>query len=152
MDHPVTRVVGHELDVSSLCHSHQDRVTWSPERHRHPASLSTRYSKCVSMKVDRVVIHSQVDKPDPNSASETHHQGSGHRAGYAVESQPVELHIGAVGNSAARKKGPFLHDDPEVVVDSGLQGHLRMHNEHPDHAHHFLHGPVRVIEEGAVLV
>jgi len=70
----------------------------------------------------------------------------------AVEGQPVELHVHRVGNWVIRKDRELLEDDREVPVHRRSVALFRMHDEGANHAHHFLHRHVRVVEERACLM
>src|SRR6202040_1070861 len=102
------------------------------------ASFSACNDKLVTMKVDGMVVHSEIDKADADAFSVPHNQRSGGRTGFSVEGEPVELHIHGVRDVDIWQNGVFLHDDDEILVDAGLVGVLRMHDERADHSHHFL--------------
>src|SRR5215510_6593191 len=102
--------------------------------------------------MDWVMVHAQIHQPDPDAATMAHHQRGCVRPRLAVEGQPVELHVGGVGYVAVGQDGPLLQDDSEVVVYSRCPRPLGMDDEQTDHAHHFLHSPVRVVKKRPRLV
>src|SRR5260370_14425937 len=102
--------------------------------------------------MDWVMVHAEIHQPDPDAATMTRHHRRCVRPRFAVEGQPVELDVGAVGDVAVGQDGPLLQHDSEVVVYSWCPGFLRMNDEQTDHAHHLLHGAVRVVEESSRLV
>ena len=99
-----------------------------------------------------VVVHSEVDEANPNSIPVTDDKRCGCRSGLAVEGEPVELHVHGVRHLDVRQDGVLLHNDCEVFIDARLVWLLGMHDERADHAHHFLHRHVRVVEISAFLV
>ena len=74
MEHPVAGVVGDELDIPRLRHSYKHCVSRSPCRLGLAASFSPCNYELVPMKVDRMVIHSQIASDqftaDPKSLSD----------------------------------------------------------------------------------
>ena len=152
MQHPVARIVCNKLDVARLRHTHEHRVSRSPCRLGLAASFSPRNYELVSMKVDRMVVHSQIDKADAHALPVPHDEGSVGWTRLSVEGKPVELHVHGVRHLDVRQDGVLLHNDCEVFIDARLVWLLGMHDERADHAHHFLHRHVRVVEISAFLV
>src|SRR5712691_6230422 len=152
VQHPVAGIVRHELDIAALGDSHEHSVSRAPERPRLPTAFSSCDGKRVAVKVNRMVIHSEIDQADADSIPESNDKRCSCRPGLAVECQPVELHIHRIRNRVVRQDGILLQDDREVSVRSWFVRLLRMHNERADHAHHFLHRHMRVIEVSAFLV
>src|SRR5258708_7424148 len=103
------------------------------------------------MKVDRMMVHPQIDKADADALSVPYDHGCGRRPGLAVEGEPVELHVHGVWHLDVRQDGVLLHDDCEVFIGARLIWLFGMHDESADHAHHFLHRHVRVVEISAFL-
>src|ERR1700746_3371248 len=108
MQHPVSRVAGDELHIARLCDADENRVARTPSGFGLAASFSARNDKLVTMKVDRMVVHSEVDKADTDAFPMPHNQRSGGRTGFSVEGEPVELHIHGVRDVDIRKNGVFL--------------------------------------------
>jgi len=106
----------------------------------------------MAVKMDRMMIHAEVDEAEADPAAETNKKRSGRRSAASVEGEPVEFHGSGVGNGIIGKDGPFLENDAVVVIDWRRVGDFRMGDEHAEQANHFLHGAVSVIEEGAFLV
>src|SRR5439155_17484674 len=77
----------------------------------------------------RVMVHAEIHHPDAHAATMTHQQRRRVWAGLAVEGQPVELHIGGVGNVAVGQDGPLLQHDSEIVIYSWCPGFLGMDDE-----------------------
>src|SRR5713226_7845560 len=99
-----------------------------------------------------VVVHSKVDEANPDSIPVTDDERRGCRSSLAVEREPIELHVHGVRHLDVRQDGVLLHNDCEVFIDARLVGLLGMHDERADHAHHFLHRHVRMVEISAFLV
>src|SRR6266850_7326245 len=104
------------------------------------------------MKMDRMVVDLEINEADSDALSVSHNQLSGGWTSLAVERQPVKLHVHGVRHGDVWQNGILLQNDCEVSVGARLVWLLRMHDERADHAHHFLHRHVRVVEIGAFLV
>src|SRR5216683_4128773 len=139
MEHPVAGVAGNELHIAGLRDTHKDCVSWSPCGFGLAASFSACNDELVPMKVDRMVVHSQINTADADALPVPHNQGSGGWARFSVEREPIELHVHGVWDGDIREYGILLHDDHEILIDASLVGFLRMHDECADHPHHFLH-------------
>ena len=152
MQHPIPDVFGVKLNVTRLCNSSKHGVLFIPEVLWFPSSFGPCDYELIAMQVNGMVIHPQIDQPDAHSLALFHqHRGCG-RSRLAIEGEPVELHRQRVGYGIVGQNSPLLDDDAEVAVDRRRVGLLRVHDEHTEHAHHFLHREVRVVKEGACLV
>ena len=67
MKHPITGIVGDELDIGGFGNSHENRILRAPSRLRLPSSFGTRDHKCVPVQVNWVMIHSEIDEAQPNA-------------------------------------------------------------------------------------
>src|SRR5947208_14742537 len=105
----------------------------------------------MAVKMNWMVVHSQVDNPDTHATAQSNQHRRSHGTGDTIKRKPVELHVRGVGNAAAGKNGPFLAIDSGVVVLSRLVCYCGVDYQHADHAYHVRHGPVSVIEERAML-
>src|SRR5713226_7345211 len=152
MEHPVAGVVGNELHIARLRHSYEYGVSRTPRGLWLSSSFRARNDKLMAMKMDRMVVHSQIDEADADALPVPHDERSVGWTGFSVEGKPVKFHVHGVRDIDVRQDGIFLHDDDEILVDAGFIGFLRVHDERADHAYHFLHRHVRVIEVGAFLV
>src|ERR1700735_1120868 len=152
MQHPVSGIVRHKLDIPRLRHSYKHRVSRSPCRLGLAASFSPCNYELVPMKVDGMVVHPQIDKANTDALPVPHDQRSRRRPRFAVEGQPIELHVHGVRHLDVRQDGVLLHDDCEVIIGTRLVGFPGVHDERADHAHHFLHRHVRVIEISTLLL
>ena len=100
VQHPITEVFRLELDITRLRYSNQHRVFRSPPRFGLPARLCTGDEKRISVQMNRVMVHAEIHHPDPHAAAMTHHERRGVRTRLSVEGQPVELHVGGIGDIA----------------------------------------------------
>src|SRR5690242_4984512 len=99
-----------------------------------------------------MMIHPKVDNPDPNAVAKAHDEGCRGWSGFAVQQQPVELHVHCVRHGVVRKYGILLKKNDKILVNPGGVGDLGVHDKGPKHADHLLHGHMRVVEEGSRLV
>src|SRR5438270_12282683 len=152
VQHPIARIIGHELHVTRLGYTYEHGVSRTPCRFGLAASFSTCNYELVPMQVDRMVVHPQIDEADADALSVPHDERSVGWTRFSVERKPVELHVHGVRDIDVRQDGVFLHDNDEVLIDARLVGFLPEPNERADHPHHFLHRHVRVIEVGSFLV
>src|SRR5260370_41300558 len=114
VQHPVAGIAGNELHIAGLRHSYEYRVSRSPRGLRLSSSFSAGDHKLMAVKVDRMVVHSQIDKADADALPLPYDQRSRRRPGFAVEGEPVELHIHGVRHLDVRQDGVLLHNDCEV--------------------------------------
>src|SRR4030088_3139417 len=96
VQHPVAGIVCNKLDVARLRYPNEYRVPRSPCRLGLAASFSPCNYELVAMKVDGMVVHSQIDEADAHALSVSHNQRSVGWTGFSVESKPVELHVHGV--------------------------------------------------------
>src|SRR5581483_1311734 len=139
-------------DIARLSHPNQHCVFRPPARFRLTTCFGPGHKEGVSVQVNRVMVHAQVCHPDSHAAAMTNHQWRGVRACLAVEGQPVELHVCAVGYVAIGEDGPLLQHDSEVMIDLWCPGLLGVDDEQTNHPQHLLHRPVRVVEERPCLM
>src|SRR5216683_5296954 len=120
MNHPITRIVRLKLDVSRLRHSYEHCISRAPRGLRLSSSFRAGDDKSVAMKMNGVVIHSKVDEADADALSVTDNERRGCRSRFAVEGQPVELHVHGVRHLDVRQDGVLLHNDCEVFIGARL--------------------------------
>src|SRR5712664_794503 len=106
----------------------------------------------MAVKMDRMVVHPEIDQADADSLPVTHDERSVGWTGFSIEGKPVELHVHGVRDIYVWQDGVLLQDDDEILVDAGFIGFLWVHDERADHPYHFLHCHVRVVEVRAFLV
>ena len=99
MQHPVTGIVCDKFDVARLRYTHEHRVPWAPCRLGLSSSFRASDHKLMAVKVDRVMIHTKVDEANAHALTVPHDQRSRRRPSFAVEGEPVELHVHGVGDS-----------------------------------------------------
>src|SRR5260370_30851038 len=97
VQHPIAGIVGDKFDVARLRYTHEHRVSRAPRRLRLSSSFCARDDKLMAMKMDRMVVHAEVDQANPYTLPVPHDQGSRRGPRFAVEREPVELHIHGVG-------------------------------------------------------
>src|SRR5882672_6712021 len=129
VQHPVAGIVGYEFHVTRLGNSHEHRVSRSPCRFGLASSFRTCNYELVPMKVDRMVVHAEVDEADADALPVPYDERSVGWARFSVERKPVELHVHGVRDIDVRQDGILLHDDDEISVDAGFVGFLRVHDE-----------------------
>src|SRR5260370_29364188 len=100
VEHPVADPVRHELDIASLCHANQRCVSARPDRLRLPRSLASRFPKSESAQMNRMMVHAEIDDPDTDALPVLDDERCRCRPCLAVECEPVELHVHAIGNRA----------------------------------------------------
>src|SRR4030081_1360976 len=105
VQHPVARIVGHELYVTRLGYAHEHRVSWSPCRFGLAASFRSRNYELVAVKVDRMVVHPQIDEADADALSVPHDERSVGWTRFSVERKPVELPVHGVRDIDVRQDG-----------------------------------------------
>src|SRR5438552_15480232 len=108
VQHPVAWIVSNKLDVARLRYPHEHRVSRSPRRLGLAASFSPCNYELVPMKVDRMVVHPQINKADADALSVPHNQRSVGWTGFSVEGEPVELHVHGVRYLDVRQDGVLL--------------------------------------------
>src|SRR5712691_2182197 len=114
VQHPVAGIACNKRDIARLRYAHDYRVSRSPSRFGLAASFSPRNYELVPMKVDRMVVHPQIDKADADTLPMPHDERSVGWTGFSVEGKPVELHIHGVRHLDVRQDGILLHNDCEV--------------------------------------
>src|SRR5713226_46776 len=122
VQHPVARIIGDKLHIAGLGNSHEHRVSRSPRRFGLAASFSTCNYELVPMKVDRMVVHPQIDEADADALPVPHDERSVGWTRFSVEGKPVELHVHGVWDIDVRQYGVLLKDDDEILVDAGFVG------------------------------
>src|SRR2546427_6452743 len=152
MEHPVAGVAGNELHIARLRHSYEYGVSRTPRGLWLSSSFRARDDKLMAVKMDRMVVHAEVDEADADALPVAHDERSVGWTRLAVEGEPVELHVHGVRHLNVRQDGVLLHNDCEVFIGARLVWFLGVHDERADHAHHFLHRHVRVVEISAFLM
>src|SRR5437660_7521304 len=120
VQHPVARIIGHELHVTRLGNSNEHGVSWSPCRFGLAASFRSGNYELVPMQVDRMVVHPQIDEADADALSVPHDERSVGWTRSSVERKPVELHVHGVRDIDVRQDGVFLNDNREALSTRGL--------------------------------
>src|ERR1700675_567159 len=85
MQHPVARIVGNEFHIARLRYSYEHCISRTPRGLRLPSSFTTCNYKLVSMKVDRVVVHPEIDETDADALPVPHDQRSRGRPRLPIE-------------------------------------------------------------------
>src|SRR3989475_6465824 len=152
MKHPVAGVVGNELHIARLRHSYEYGVSRTPRGLWLSSSFRARDDKLMAVKMDRMVVHAEVDEADADALPVAHDERSVGWTRLAVEGEPVELHVHGVRHLDVRQDCVLLHNDCEVFIGARLVRLPGMHDERADHTHHFLHRHVRVVEISAFLM
>src|SRR5216684_8891073 len=111
VQHPVAGIIGYELHVTRLGNSHEDRVSRAPCRFGLAASFRSSDYKLMAVKMDRVVVHAEVNKANTNAFTVPHDERSIGWTRFSVEGKPVELHVHGVRDIDVRQDGVLLHDD-----------------------------------------
>ena len=62
MQHPVARIVCNKFHIARLRYSYEHCISRTPRGLRLSSSFTTGNYKLVSMKVDRVVVHPEIDE------------------------------------------------------------------------------------------
>ena len=65
--HPVTEIVCDKFNVARLRYTHEYRVPWAPCRLRLSSSFRASDHKLMTVKVDWVVIHSEIDQANAHA-------------------------------------------------------------------------------------
>src|ERR1700685_1216427 len=100
--HPCPRVIRDKFHIARLSHAHQYRVSGVPGRLRDTTAFRACYIKSMAVKVDRVVIHSEIDHSDTNAVAQPHNEWSRSWTGLSIKEQPIEFHVHGVRNSIVR--------------------------------------------------
>jgi len=90
VQHPVTGICSDKFDVARLRYTHEHRVSWAPCRLGLASSFRARNDKLMAMKVNRVVIHAEVDQANTHTLTVPHNQRSRRRRRSAVQGEPVD--------------------------------------------------------------
>src|ERR1700716_1634472 len=96
VQHPVPWVAGDKLHIAGLRYTYEHRVSRSPCRLGLAASFCASHQELMTVKVDRGVVHAEVDQAKAHALAVPHNQRSGRWPLFAVEGEPVELHIHGV--------------------------------------------------------
>src|SRR5437899_3153762 len=135
MKHPVSRIGRHKLDIPRLRHSYQNRISRTPRGSWLASSFRPGNHELVAVKMDRMVVYTEVDEANADSLSVPHDERSVGWTGFTIECEPVELHVHGVRNVDIRQDRVLLHNDCEVFIGARLVWLLGMHDEGADHAH-----------------
>src|SRR5258708_1247629 len=122
VQHPVARIICDKLDVARLRYTHEHRVSRTPCRFGLAASFRSRDHELMAVKMDRMVVHTEVDQADADSLPVAHDERSVGWTGFSVEGKPVELHVHGVRDIDVWQDGVLLQDDDEIPVDAGFVG------------------------------
>jgi hypothetical protein len=90
--------VGGDFYVPRLGHAHQDRGSGPPGGFWNAASLGACHLERVSVNMQGMMVHAQVDKANPDAVALADNQRSGCRTRFAVEQEPVVFHVHGVGH------------------------------------------------------
>ena len=75
------------------------------------AGFRARDAELVSVHMNGVMVHAQIDEPDAHAVPKPDDQGSVRRTGLAVQRQPVELHVHGVRGGIVGQHGVLLQDN-----------------------------------------
>ena len=120
VQHPISGVVGNELHIARLRHSYEYGVSRTPRGLWLSSSFRARDDKLMAMKMDRMVVHSQIDEADADALPVPYDERSVGWTGFSVEGEPVELHVHGVRHLDVRQDGVLLHNDCEVFIGARL--------------------------------
>src|SRR5438105_12489795 len=109
MQHPIAWIARDKLHIARLRHSYEYRVSRPPRGLRLSPSFRAGDNKTVAMKMNGVVVHSEVDHANAHPLTVSHDQRSRRRPRFAVEGEPVELHVQGVRHLDVRQDGILLH-------------------------------------------
>src|SRR3989442_1064209 len=132
MEHPVAGVAGNELHIARLRHSYEYGVSRAPRGLWLSSSFRARDDKLMAVKMDRMVVHAEVDETDADALPVSHDERSVGWTRLSVEGEPVELHVHRVRHLDVRQDGVLLHNDCEVFVGTRLVWFLGVHDERAD--------------------
>lgn len=76
VQHPVARINGYELHIPRLGNSHEHRVSRPPSRFGLAPTFCSRNYELVAMKMDWMMVHTEVDESDADSLPVPHNQRS----------------------------------------------------------------------------
>src|SRR5437763_2038216 len=96
MQHPVAGVVGNELHIARLRHSYEYGISRTPRGLRLSSSFRAGDDKLMAVKMDRMVVHAEVDETNANTLPVPHNERSVGWTRLSVEGQLVELHVHGV--------------------------------------------------------
>ena len=71
VDHPRAGIFRFEFHYLRLRHSDEHCVRWIPGRFRRAAAFRARDYELMSMQVNRMMIHAEIDKTQSYAATET---------------------------------------------------------------------------------
>src|SRR3989454_7557269 len=128
MQHPVAGIAGHELHVAGLCDSDEDSISRTPRGLGLSSSFRAGDDKLMAVKMDRMVVHAEVDETDADALPVAHDERSVGWTRLAVEGEPVELHVHGVRHLDVRQDGVLLHNDCEVFIGARLVWVLWVHD------------------------
>ena len=97
VEHPVSRIVRDELDISRLRNANERCIARHPRGLRNSAAFRPRGVKRMPVQVNRVVVHSKIDQTDANPIAEPDNQRRRRGSRFAIKHQPVEFHIHLFG-------------------------------------------------------
>src|SRR5271157_912986 len=132
MDHPRAGILGIELDNFSLGHTDEHGVGGIPGGSRCAATFGAGDDELISVEVNWVMIHSEIDEAETHATALANDQRSGGRRRKTIEGEPIEFHGGSVGNGVVGEDGPLLENDGEIVIGVRSVGLLRMNDEGAD--------------------
>src|SRR5579864_6559010 len=96
MEHPVAGIAGNEFHIAGLCDSNEDRVARPPRGLGLAASFRAGDDKLMAVKMDRMVVHAEVDETDADALPVPHDERSVSWTRLSIEGEPVELHVHGV--------------------------------------------------------
>src|SRR5579859_1290440 len=70
MQHPVARIVGHKLEVARLSDSDENGIAGIPRRFGNASSLGSGDCECVTVQMNRVMVHAKIHESHANSVAE----------------------------------------------------------------------------------
>src|SRR5260370_7984290 len=96
VQHPIAGILCDKFDIPRLRHAQKHRVSWAPGRRWLSSSFCARDYKLMAVKVDRMVVHPQIDQADADALSMTHNKRGVAWTRFSVEGHPAQPPLPAV--------------------------------------------------------
>jgi len=110
MEHPISQIGRHKLDVARLRYTHEHGVSRSPSGLWLSSSFRAGDDESVPVKMNRMVIHSEIDQTNPDSIPVADDERRGCWSSLAVEGEHISFrrndHAIAILHFAGLPVGP----------------------------------------------
>src|SRR6266567_3317865 len=120
------RVVGFQWRIR---HSYEYGISGTPRGLWLSSSFRAGDDKLMAVKMDRMVVHTEVDETDADALPVPHDERSVGWTRLSVEGEPVELHVHGVRHLDVRQDGVLLHNDCEIFIGARIVWFLGVHDE-----------------------